>query len=177
VARLPVRDRAVRVAQVRKLGHPEGTTLGRLPIELHAQSWSRGRQQVTIFPLGLYGDDVGQERSRPVGLRCSLWSGWATRCPLGLCGTWWCPPYCSTRRLRPESRARRPPRDAIRSLGDPSFTQRHRAGENTIPGILYACQPHPPTLVGEFLTTSNVSAIGVGERRDKIASELACRVC
>src|SRR5918995_3737038 len=68
VARSPVRNRNVRAAQVRKLRHPEGTTLGRLPIELHAQSWSRGRQQVTILPLGLHRDDIGQECSWPVGL-------------------------------------------------------------------------------------------------------------
>src|SRR5215203_1260042 len=43
-------------------------SLCRLPIELHTQSWSRGRQQVTILPLWLNRDDVGQERSWPVGL-------------------------------------------------------------------------------------------------------------
>src|SRR5215213_5910284 len=65
---LPVRDRTVRAAEVRELRHPEGTTLCRLPIELHAESRARGRQQVTVLPLGLHRDDVGQERSRPVGL-------------------------------------------------------------------------------------------------------------
>ncbi len=68
VARLPVRDRAVRAAEVRKFRHPEGTTIRRLPIELHAQSRVLGRQQVPILPLGLHGDDVGQERSWPVRL-------------------------------------------------------------------------------------------------------------
>ena len=67
MARSPVRNRTVRAAQVWKLRPPEGTTLRRLPIELHAPSRSRGRQ-VTILPLGLHRDDVGQERSWPVGL-------------------------------------------------------------------------------------------------------------
>src|SRR5919199_2658262 len=68
VARSPVRNRTVRETQVRKLRHPEGTTLRRLPIEDHAQSWSHGRQQVSVLPLGLHRDDVGKERSWPVGL-------------------------------------------------------------------------------------------------------------
>jgi hypothetical protein len=68
VARSPVRNRTVRATQVRELRHPEWTTLRRFPIELHAQSWSHGRQQVPVFPLGLLRDDVGQDRSRPIGL-------------------------------------------------------------------------------------------------------------
>src|SRR5215210_4846388 len=38
----PVRDRTIRAAEVRKFRHPEGMTLGRLPIELHTESGTRG---------------------------------------------------------------------------------------------------------------------------------------
>ena len=77
VGRLPVRERAVRAAEVRKLRHPEGTTIRRLPIELHARSRLLGRQQVPILPLGLHGNDVDQERSWPIdhGVNESAMSG------------------------------------------------------------------------------------------------------
>src|SRR5215213_5819268 len=42
--------------------------LRRFTVEYHAKSVGRGRQQVAILPLGLHGDDVGEERPWFVGL-------------------------------------------------------------------------------------------------------------
>ena len=47
-----------------QLRHPEGAVLCRLSIEVHAESRTRGWQQVPVLPLGLHRDDVGQESSR-----------------------------------------------------------------------------------------------------------------
>jgi hypothetical protein len=49
-----------------------------------------------IYPYGNAGLRWGRRLLAP---GCSLWSGWATRCPLGLCGTLSCPPSYGTRRF------------------------------------------------------------------------------
>ncbi len=55
---LPVRERAVQTAQLRKLGLSEWILLRSLTVEIYAEAGTGRRQEVAVLPVRLVGDDI-----------------------------------------------------------------------------------------------------------------------